>query len=89
MLEIVLFCVNFGRGPRVDLRPPLLPWMKPLDTRVTRCCTERAAATHWAEAPGAMARLRRRGGSRRRRVGHSRAEHHVGRPRLVPWLRTV
>jgi len=46
MLEIVLFCVNFGRGPRVDFRPPLLPWMKPLDTRVTRSCTERAAATH-------------------------------------------
>ena len=46
MLEIVLFCVNFGRDPRVDLRPPLLSWMKPLDTRVTRSCTERAAATH-------------------------------------------
>ena len=23
MLEIVLFCVNFGRDPRVDLRPAL------------------------------------------------------------------
>jgi len=56
MLEIVLFCVNFGRGPRVDFRPPLLPWMKPLDTRVTRSCTERAAATHWADVPEAMAR---------------------------------
>src|SRR6266513_5049451 len=30
-----------------------------------------------------MARLRRRGGSGRRRVGHSRAEHHVGAAAVV------